>query len=80
MRGCDRRSHKRAPYLVAPRYLSVMELPNASDPCAPIRPDMLPHRDTAARNESASDTSWIVALVLVALTVIAVIVVLAITT
>ena len=35
---------------------------------------MLPHRDTALRGEHASETSWMVALALVALTVMAVIV------
>ena len=49
-----------------------MELPHTHD----IRANS----DTAARNQSASNTSWKVALALVALTVIAVIVVLAITT
>ena len=57
------------------RYRLVMEFPNAPD-----SPDMLPHRDIAVRSKHASGTSWIVALALVALTVIAAIVLVVVTT
>ena len=49
-----------------------MEFPNA--------PDSMSNRDTALRSEHASGTSWKLALALVALTVIAAIVVVVITT
>jgi hypothetical protein len=55
-------------------YRFVVEFPNAPD-----SPDMLPHRDTAVRGEHASGTSWILALALVALTVIAAIMVVVVT-
>jgi type IV secretory pathway component VirB8 len=49
-----------------------MDLPHA--------PNERPYQDTALRNESASETSWKVAMALVVLTVIAVIVLVVITT
>ena len=46
----------------------------------PHAPDLRSSQDTANRNQSVSGTSWILALALVALTVVAAIVLVAITT